>query len=232
MDLSPRSPVGLTMTVPFPAPEVYHDNWFDRLFIWLFSRKIATALGTTIPQAGYDGFVALSKQMMQGRNAQDQRAVVAVVLRSLVPPPVLWLIRTLFSPTRWVCELNAWFATLLFEWLVGPCEVRSVEVTQPDGTVVTQRSGVHIEKCRYLDQSRCVGLCVNLCKQPTQQFFTEDFGIPLTMTPNFEDFSCEMVFGQPPAPLETEPAYEQPCLQDQCPVAQLTPKPCPQVRSR
>lgn len=219
------------MTAPFPAPEVYDDNWFDRLFIWLFSRKIATALGTRIPQAGYDGFVELSKQMMQGRSAQEQQAVVAVVLRSLVPPPILWLIRTLFTPTRLICELNAWFATVLFEWLVGPCEVRSVEVTQADGTVTTQRSGVHIQKCRYLDQSRCVGLCVNLCKQPTQAFFTEDFGIPLSMTPNFEDFSCEMVFGQAPAALETEPSYEQACLVNQCPIAQASPQPCPQVRS-
>ncbi|MEB3272710.1 MAG: DUF4033 domain-containing protein [Prochlorothrix sp.] len=218
------------MTAPLPAPEVYHDNWFDRAFIWLFSRKIANALRVQMPQGGYDGFVALSKQMMVGRNAEEQRAVVAVVLRSLVPPPVLWLIRTLFSPTRVVCELNAWFATLLFEWLVGPCEVRSVEVTQGDGTVTTQRSGVHIQKCRYLDQSRCVGLCVNLCKQPTERFFTEDFGIPLSMTPNFEDFSCEMVFGQEPAPLETEPVYTQPCLVNQCPVAQPEPTPCPQVR--
>ncbi|WP_199325079.1 DUF4033 domain-containing protein [Phormidium sp. FACHB-1136] len=209
---------------------IYHDSRLDRLFIWLFRRKMASALGQRDMGQGYDGFVTLSKQIVQGRNAQEQQALVATVLRSLVPAPVLWLIRTLFSPTRLVCELNAWFATQLFEWLVGPCEVTEVEITTEDGTQRRQRSGVHIKKCRYLEESQCVGLCVNLCKQPTQRFFTEDFGIPLTMTPNFEDFSCEMVFGQAPPPLETEAAYQQPCLVQRCELAPREPRPCPKVR--
>ncbi|TVQ05463.1 MAG: DUF4033 domain-containing protein [Leptolyngbya sp. DLM2.Bin27] len=202
-----------------------------RLFIWLFSRKMAQAVGSDTARSGYDGFVDLSTQIMQGRNAQQQQAMVAVVLKSLVPSPVLWVIRNLFSPTRLVCELNAWFATRLFEWLVGPCEVKTVEFTDGQGQVRQQRSGVHIKKCRYLDESRCVGMCVNMCKLPTQRFFTEDFGIPLTMVPNFEDFSCEMVFGQPPPPLETEAAYNQPCLADHCSLATRDPQPCPKVRN-
>ena len=36
-------------------------------------------------------------------------------------------------------------------------------------------------------------MCVNLCKTPTQTFFTEELGMPLTMKPNFEDYSCDMV---------------------------------------
>lgn len=31
---------------------------------------------------------------------------------------------------------------------------------------------------------------------PTQDFFNKDIGLPLTMNPNFEDLSCEMIFGQ------------------------------------
>ena len=212
-------------------PTQYHDTHFDRLFIALFSRKMAVALGERSTLKGYEGFVDLSQKIMQGRNAQEQQAVVAKVLQSLVPAPVLAFIRWAFRPTRLVCELNAWFATVLFEWLVGPCSVRSVDIVQADGSVVQQKSGVHIEKCRYLDQSRCVGMCINMCKRPTQTFFTQDFAIPLTMTPNFEDFSCEMVFGQPPPALETEAAYHQPCLFDQCPTAKTSPKPCPKVRS-
>ena len=33
-------------------------------------------------------------------------------------------------------------------------------------------------------------------QRPTEEFFGETFGLPLTMNPNFEDLSCEMVFGQ------------------------------------
>ena len=210
---------------------IYNDTLFDRVFIWLFSRKMANALGQGTPQAGYDGFVDLSQRIMQGRNAEEQQALVGVVLKSLVPAPVLWLIRTLFSPTRLVCELNAWFATVLFEWLVGPCEVSEATISEPNGHAQHQKSGVHIQKCRYLEQSRCVGMCINMCKLPTQKFFTQDFGIPLTMTPNFEDFSCDMVFGQMPPDLKTEEVYKEPCLIGQCSVASTDNRPCPKVRN-
>jgi Beta-carotene isomerase D27-like, C-terminal len=209
--------------------ETYDDDRLDRLFIWLFSRKMAKALGRGTALKGYDGFVDLSKKIMQGRNAKQQQEVVAKVLSSLVPPPILAMIRTMFSPTQWVCESNAWFAARLFEWLVGPCEVREVEVRGADQQMRTQKSGVHMKKCRYLEQSGCVGMCINMCKLPTQDFFTQGFGIPLTMTPNFEDLSCEMIFGQLPPPLETEAAYQQPCLVEQCGVA-TSSEPCPKVR--
>ncbi len=213
---------------------VYRDNWLERLVIRLFSHKMAKALGSDTRYEGYDGFVDLSQQIMEGRNAQEQRAIVAVVLKSLIPAPALWFVRTLFSPTRWVCEGNAWFACQLFEWLVGPCDWVEAEVTQPDGTGRSHRSGVHIQKCRYLEESGCVGTCINLCKVPTQTFFTESFGIPLTMTPNFEDLSCEMVFGQQPPRLEDEDCYHQPCLANRDlanPCAIATPKApaCPKI---
>jgi Beta-carotene isomerase D27-like, C-terminal len=235
----PIQPPALLVSPP-PIPPaatektVYHDNWIDRTFIRLFAYKMAKAVGQGTPLKGYDGFVHLSQQIMEGRNAQQQQATVAVVLQSLVPGPALWVIRTVTRPTQLVCELNAWFATQLFVWLVGPCEVRSVEVPrypdQSNGPLRAQNSGVHIQKCRYLEQSGCVGMCINMCKLPTQKFFTEDFGIPLTMVPNFEDFSCEMVFGQVPPPLETEDAYHQPCLMTQCETASKRAVACPKVR--
>ena len=207
----------------------YHDNLIDRLFIWLFSWKMSQALGAGTKVSGYGGFVDLSKQIVQGRNAQQQQAIVARVLQSLVPAPVLWAIRTFFAPTRLVCVLNAWFAAKMFEWLVGPCEVVVAKIELADGTVRSQPSGVQIEKCRYLADSGCVGMCVNMCKVPTQAFFTEKFGIPLTMIPNFEDLSCEMIFGKIPPPPEADVAYQQPCLEGQCPTANLTATACPKL---
>ncbi|MBE9063972.1 DUF4033 domain-containing protein [cf. Phormidesmis sp. LEGE 11477] len=205
--------------------EIHQDNLLDRLFIWLFSRKMANAIDSTTAATGYEGFVDLSKQIMQGRSAQEQQAAVARVLQSLIPAPILWVIRTVFSPTRLVCVLNAWFAAQMFEWLVGPCEVAQAEVKGLDGEVRSQPSAVHIKKCRYLEESQCVGMCVNMCKLPTQTFFTEKFGIPLTMTPNFEDLSCEMVFGQVPIAAEADDVMDQPCLSE-CPTGTLSASGC------
>jgi hypothetical protein len=47
---------------------------------------------------------------------------------------------------------------------------------------------------------------------PTQKFFTEDFGMPLYMEPNFEDLSCNMIFGTPPPDLKDDPVSTQPCF--------------------
>jgi Beta-carotene isomerase D27-like, C-terminal len=219
--------------MPPPATPVtkddYNDNLLDRLFIWLFTRKMGQALGATTTVSGYGGFVDLSKQIMQGRNPQQQQVIVAKVLQSLVPAPILWAIRTFFAPTRLVCVLNAWFAAQMFEWLVGPCKAGTAEINLADGTVSSQPSAVKIEKCRYLAESGCVGMCVNMCKVPTQDFFTRQFGIPLTMTPNFTDLSCEMVFGQMPLSSTVDPDYTQPCLALHCPTATLTTAPCPQL---
>ena len=66
------------------------------------------------------------------------------------------------------------------------------------------------------------------CKLPTQAFFTEEFGLPLTMNPNFEDLSCDMVFGAPPPPLELDPAAAQACFVPQCSLAERSVA-CPKV---
>ncbi len=75
--------------------------------------------------------------------------------------------------------------------------------------------------------------CVNMCKIPTQSFFTDDFGLPLTMKPNFDDLSCQMIFGQPPEPETVDAAFQQPCFKVQCAMSEPTvAKPCvklPQV---
>jgi hypothetical protein len=226
MNSDANSPV--KSSVDLTIKTVYNDGPIDRLLIALLSTKLAGALGRKTQKSGYAGFVDLSKQIMQGRNAQAQQDVVAVILGSVVPKPALWLIRTLTAPTQWVCESNAWFASVMFQWLVGPCDRKSVAVTGLDGQPRLQKSVVQVKKCRYLEDSGCVGLCVNLCKLPTQRFFTEGFGIPLTMVPNFEDFSCEMIFGQMPPDLQDEDCYQQPCLANHCSIA--TPLPCPKVR--
>jgi len=51
------------------------------------------------------------------------------------------------------------------------------------GGAELHRPGEHCRACarRYLAESACAGMCVNLCKAPVQQFFTQELGMPLTM---------------------------------------------------
>lgn len=163
---------------------------------------------------------------MVGRSRAQQQEAVREVLLSMLPPGAPEQFKKLFPPTRWACEFNAALTVPFFHWLVGPSEVIEVEV---DG--VKQRSGVLIKKCRYLENSGCVGMCVNMCKIPTQSFFTDEFGLPLTMNPNFEDMSCEMIYGQVPPPVEEDPVSKQPCYPSLCSISTPSAAICPKIQN-
>ena len=86
----------------------------------------------------------------------------------------------------------------------------------------------HLCQCRYLAESGCVGMCVNLCKTPTQTFFTEELGMPLTMKPNFDDYRCDMIFGQTPPSLDTDEVNSQACY-NACPQGIAGNSKCPKL---
>lgn len=101
--------------------------------------------------------------------------------------------------------LNSRITPLFFHWLVGKCENN----VPPEGGF-----GVKIEKCRFLDESGCKGLCVNMCQQPTQNYFTDVLGLPVRMTPDYDDKSCQMTFGVQPLPAAQDPALSGDCFVD------------------
>ncbi|KAJ0968643.1 hypothetical protein J5N97_025560 [Dioscorea zingiberensis] len=233
--------------VPAPMGQKtqYKDGIFEKAFMSLFARKMerfATAAAAAAANSGggdtnsnskrgffdwdYDSFVDVSKRVMLGRNRTQQQQVVREVLLSMLPPGAPAQFRKLFPPTKWAAEFNAALTVPFFHWLVGPSEVVEVEVNG-----IKQRSGVHIKKCRYLENSGCVGMCVNMCKFPTQDFFTNEFGLPLTMNPNFEDMSCEMIYGQVPPPFEEDPASNQPCYSELCSLANPSSSVCPKLQT-
>lgn len=224
-----------------PAPlgqkTKYNDGLFEKVFMTLFARKMehfsssssSSSSGLNKKKKGwfeydYDSFVDASKKVMQGRSRIQQQQVVREVLLSMLPPGAPAQFRKLFPPTKWAAEFNAALTVPFFHWLVGPSEVIEVEVNGEK-----QRSGVLIKKCRYLENSGCVGMCVNMCKIPTQDFFTNEFGLPLTMNPNFEDMSCEMIYGQVPPPLEEDAASKQPCFTELCSMANPNASICPKL---
>lgn len=44
-----------------------------------------------------------------------------------------------------------------------------------------------MERCRYLEASKCKGTCMNLCKLPTEAFFKEDLGMYLQVLDNKQE---------------------------------------------
>ena len=111
--------------------------------------------------------------------------------------------------------MNAWATWVAGQWLMGECEINDVEV---DGGKEGKNQGLLVKRCRFLEEAGCASVCVNSCKIPTQNFFAQDMGLPLTMEPNYETFECQFSFGKTPT-LETEmEAMNTPCLM-RCPTA-------------
>ena len=70
---------------------------------------------------------------------------------------------SVLSLLQWTAEVNAAITQKFFAWLVGPLEVQEAEI-EYEGQKQTWKSGVQIKKCRYLEQSGCKGMCINMCK--------------------------------------------------------------------
>jgi hypothetical protein len=82
------------------------------------------------------------------------------------------------------------------------------------------RQGVLLERCRVLEEGGCASVCLNVCKLPTQQFFNEVVGLPVTLEPNYETFECRFVYGKTPPPPELDKAFNTPCF-SQCPITKM-----------
>ncbi|KAG9451750.1 hypothetical protein H6P81_004654 [Aristolochia fimbriata] len=186
---------------------VYHDNWFNRMAIRHLSQTFQATTGIRSGKEGYDSLVEAASGVWRNFKTAEQHELVDQALKQAFPDHILFWIRTLLPPSKTTREMFAIVATIFFYWLIGPSEVK--ESDEVDGR--RERNVTRIKKCRFLEGSKCVGMCINLCKIPSQKFIKESFGMPITMVPNFEDMSCEMRFGQePPAP-EDDPAMQQPC---------------------
>jgi len=69
-----------------------------------------------------------------------------------------------------------------------------------------------VEKCKFLQESGCKGMCLHICKMPAQQFFKDELGLPLTVKPNFVTQECQWSFGEEPLPPAEDPDFPKGCL--------------------
>ncbi|KDP28273.1 hypothetical protein JCGZ_14044 [Jatropha curcas] len=196
----------------------YEPGLLDDLFLTLFRNKMVKEVGWDSDKPGYDGLIQVANRLMlTGRTNAETREAAVRILRSLFPPLILDLYKLLISPLgggKAAALMVARVTVLTCQWLMGKCTVNSIDL--PDGT--SFESGVFVERCKYLEESKCVGICVNTCKLPTQTFFNDYMGVPLLMEPNFTDYSCQFKFGVPPPKPEDDSTLKEPCL-EACPIA-------------
>ena len=108
------------------------------------------------------------------------------------------------GPWFYAPALTSFVTPTFFGFLVGPSTVNR----RKDGNL----GGLVVEKCAFLQESGCKGMCLNICKLPAQSFFQDELGLPLTVSPNFETQECQWSFGEVPAPPQEDPSWPQGCL--------------------
>ncbi|KAK4751099.1 hypothetical protein SAY87_004581 [Trapa incisa] len=191
----------------------YKPGPLDDVFLNMFRNKMVKEVGWDSEKPGYDGLIEVANRlMMKGKNNSDTRDAAVRILRSFFPPFLLELYQLLITPLgggKVAAAMVARVTALTCQWLMGTCKINSVDL--PDGT--SCESGVFVERCKYLEESKCVGICINTCKLPTQTFFKDYMGVPLLMEPNFSDYSCQFKFGIPPPLPEDDEALREPCLE-------------------
>ncbi|EFJ25854.1 hypothetical protein SELMODRAFT_99098 [Selaginella moellendorffii] len=190
----------------------------DAAFLSLFRNKLAQEVGRDADRPGYDGLIQLSQLLMAKYKAKsDVEQATVRILNSMFPQSLLRLFRAVVLPInkgKLAAILSARVTQATCQWLMGTCSIGSVELS--DGTSIP--SGVLVEKCKYLEHSKCAGICIHTCKLPTQAFISKELGVPLLMEPNFADLSCQFKFGvEAPSP-EDDPSVSTPCL-EMCPTA-------------
>ena len=117
-------------------------------------------------------------------------------------------------------QLGPWFYAPALTSVVTPTFLSFlVGPSKPNYRSDGQLGGLVVEKCKFLQESGCKGLCLHQCKLPAQQFFDETLGLSLTVEPNFATQECQWSWGEVPRPHAEDPAFPQGCLAG-CPTRQ------------
>mmetsp|Transcript_13382 Transcript_13382/g.27335 ORF Transcript_13382/g.27335 Transcript_13382/m.27335 type:complete len:416 (+) Transcript_13382:151-1398(+) len=194
-----------------------------------------------LPLDDFQGIIELTSQMNSHyRNRTHVQQIAQQVLVSLFPPFILDRYPTWFARPfpEFSAKMCAWATVVGGTWLMGECVVNDIPEEELEKVVYStaddrggerrrsnntrksntwgKNQGVLVKRCRFLEESQCASICINSCKIPTQNFFRENMGLPLTMTPNYETGECQFSFGRVPTEEEERLARDTPCLR-RCP---------------
>lgn len=166
--------------------------------------------GVQHSEPGFHGMLQELRQYQREHTMREQADTSLRIMTALAGPfPAIF---KPFAGEPWMPSLLAWFTTKLLSFLVG----KSHLTQRRKGD--TRGGGVLIERCAVLEHGGCKGLCVHMCKLPTERMFAEQWGLPLHMAPNFETCECQLSFGAVPPSVEEDESLPTGCL-GSCPLA-------------
>jgi hypothetical protein len=200
-------------SIPDPPPiaESFEPNVVDNALLAAFRWTLQQQSKTRSDLPGFDGMMEELLDFRRIYGLDEQERVSYQTLIALAGP-VPFVYRQLFASQDFSPPLLAWFAKYLLPFLVGDMELTERSVDDPSP------GGVLVKRCRVLEGTNCKGVCAKMCKIPTQRFFAEEWGVPLSMTPNFETGQCQLAFGVEPLSVEDDPTIPGGCL-TRCPAA-------------
>lgn len=217
-------------SIPNPPPpiEPFEPSAFDDALLSVFRWTLQRQSGVALPHiAGFDGMMAELHELRRTRGTEELERVSLRTMTALAGP-VPFVHRALFADNEASPALLAWFAKQFLPFLVGDMTLTSTDASSDnlgtssdDGSgenFLSDGGGLLVERCRVLEGSNCKGICAKMCKVPTQRFFAEKWGMPLSMEPNFETGQCQLRFGVTPMKLEDDPTIPLGCL-CRCPTA-------------
>jgi Beta-carotene isomerase D27-like, C-terminal len=212
-------------TIPSPPPneDPFQPSPIDSFLLAAFRWTLQQQSGG--PQSDRPGFDGMVEELLDFRKIYglDEQERVSYQTLIALSGPVPFIYRQLFSSADFSPALLAWFAKHLLPFLVGDMEMTARSPDDP------RPGGVLVKRCRVLEGTNCKGVCAKMCKIPTQRFFAEEWGVPLSMTPNFETGQCQLAFGNTPLPVKDDPTIPSGCL-TRCPAASMLQDDQPQTK--
>ncbi len=204
--------------------KTFNDSILDQILLKIFRNLVEkNTNGVTSSKDGIDGLLEQGRTFMLQPNQtpEAQHEMVKDTLGGLmtpVLPPFYRIFMAGIVPKLGVESLDGkqfgpwfyapWLTSIVtptfFAFLVGP--------SRPNRRKDGERGGLVVEKCKFLQESNCKGLCLHQCKSPAQQFFKEELGLDLTVSPNFATQECQWSFGEKPLPPDEDPSFPRGCI--------------------
>ena len=185
----------------------FSESLLDKILLQIFRNLVAKfSGGVTSDKPGIDGLLEQGRIFMLKPNqtSEAQHKMVYDTLGALLTPalpPFYRIFMTGIVPNLGTKfdgkQIGPWFyapwmttivTPIFFGFLVGP--------SRPNRRKDGERGGLVVEKCKFLQESGCKGLCLHQCKLPAQQVFSEKLGLELTVSPNFATQECQWSFGE------------------------------------